>query len=390
MRSRIVLSLSQFPAILLTALATLSYGCSINASRSPSVRTTAAAAPSGSSPSSQQIGNPSLPSTSIPITWSALNLRGRIIFQNSVQSVASLHMSIQSLDLSTGKITTIFDAPPHSWIDFMSVAPDGRQLVMSYFPAPPANAPSTLGQQNLFILPSDGSNQPKALMPTLQGAGDQYRQPAWSPDGKYIYYSHVDFNAPARVSGQNFSFYEIYRMAYPGGVAEKLADAAYWPRLSLDGSLLVYVTLDPVDGTNKLFVANPDGSGAHPVNISGGYVPSTIEAPLISVDNKSILFSAEDPMPTIEPNWLDRLFGPTRASAHAAPSDWWSVPVSGGSPIRLTYLAADALYGSFSPDGKYIASYSDGGIFVMNPDGTGLTTLVNDVGDEDGSVNWLP
>ncbi len=172
-------------------------------------------------------------------------------------------MSIESIDLTTGAITRVFDAPPGAWIDSMSVAPDGRELVMAYFPAP--TAPGTPSQQNLFIFPLDGSHPPQALMPTAHGGGNQYHQPSWSQDGKYIYYSHVDFNAPTVVAGQHFSFYEIYRMAYPGGTPEKLADAAYWPRLSGDGTRLAYVTLDPVDGTNKLFTANPDGTAASQV-----------------------------------------------------------------------------------------------------------------------------
>jgi Tol biopolymer transport system component len=84
------------------------------------------------------------------------------------------------------------------------------------------------------------------------------------------------------------------------------------------------------------------------------------------------------------------LFGVGVATAHTVPSDWWSVPIGGGMPTQLTHLAAVGLFGSLSPDGKYIASYSGSGIFVMNLDGTGLTMLVNDNGTLSGTLTWIP
>ena len=50
--------------------------------------------------SGPKIGNPALPSVSIPVTWGDLNLSGKLVFMNSVQSANSLSMSIKALDLS--------------------------------------------------------------------------------------------------------------------------------------------------------------------------------------------------------------------------------------------------------------------------------------------------
>ena len=66
------------------------------------------------------------------------------------------------------------------------------------------------------------------------------------------------------------------------------------------------------------------------------------------------------------------------------------MPIGGGTPTQLTQLAVAGLYGSLSPDGQYMASYSGNGIFVMKPDGTQLTTLVSDMGGLAGTVNWMP
>jgi len=82
--------------------------------------------------------------------------------------------------------------------------------------------------------------------------------------------------------------------------------------------------------------------------------------------------------------------GVTVASAHTVPSDWWSIPLAGGTPTQLTHINAVGLFASLSPDKQYLASYSGGGIFVMKPDGTESTMLVGDVGGQPGTVSWIP
>jgi Tol biopolymer transport system component len=375
-------------------------GCSINvpqpSAAAPKLQNEAAptvlAAPPSSnagSTSGKRVGNPALPSTTIPVAWSNLNLTGKLVYTSSIQSANSLVFSIQALDLQNGNIATIFQAPNNSWIDFVSVSPDGTQLIMAYLP-PRDNSSSTKpGQQALYTLPLDGS-QPPQLLFQPPSDGDQYYQPVWSPDGKYIYFAHVDYNAPPKVQGQHYAYYEIYRMAYPGGQPQKIADQAYWPRLSDDGARLAFVTLSPLDGSNQLYVANADGSGAYQVALSGLYVPPIIDAPFFTPDDQFVLYSAVTPTQSYQTNWLERLLGIIVASAHTVPSDWWSVPIGGGTPTQLTHIAAVGLYASLSPDKKYIASYSGSGLFVMKPDGTGLTVLINDMGGLAGTVDWIP
>jgi Tol biopolymer transport system component len=382
-----------FPLVLL--LIFLVAGCSIDTSQSAApvatlpVASPAAAPSPASQTSSEHIGNPALPITTVPVTWSGLDLTGKLVYQKSIQNGNSLSMSIEALDLKTGQITTVFQAPDTAWIDFTSVSPNGGLLVMAYLPPRGNNGNSGLSQQSLYTLPLDGSSPPQRMF-TPATSGEQYYEPVWSPDGQYIYYAQTDFSAPPRVAGQKYGYYEVYRMQYPGGQPQKVADQAYWPRLSRDGSRLAYVTLSPVDGTNQLFVANPDGSGAYQVNLAAQFVPPVIDAPVFTMDEKAILYSAIDPPQSSQPNWFDRLLGISVASAHTVPSDWWSVPIGGGTPTQLTHIAAVGLFASVSPDGKYIASYSGSGIFVMNPGGTSLTMIANDNGSLSGSLSWVP
>jgi Tol biopolymer transport system component len=365
--------------------------CSINISEAtPATPITVDTLPTpspgpGDATQQTRIGNPLLPTTTIPVTWADLNLTGKLIYINAYQaSDGNPILSIRALDLVTGVITTIFEGPEISWVYYVSVSPDAKQLVMSYS-TPPQDQGST--SQLLYVMPLDGATQPQLLVlpPSIY---DQYIQAEWSPDGKYIYYVH--FNYQDQPVQQHYPDYEIFRMAYPNGSPEKIADQAFWPRLSPDSSRFAYISMDPASGANKLFAANADGSNAQEVVRSGPWTPDIIDAPIFSPDGQSILFSTVSPTQSYVPNWFEKLLGVQVAQAHTIPSDWWSVPLTGGVVTQLTHLQAAGLFASISPDKRFIASYSGNGLFVMNPDGTGLTMLIPDMGGIIGTVDWIP
>ena len=176
-------------------------------------------------------------------------------------------------------------------------------------------------------------------------------------------------------------------MAYPNGPSEKIADHAFWPRLSSDSTRLVYISLDPVTGSNELVIANADGSNAQ--IISDSSIPDIIDAPIFSPDGESVLFSAPGPVQSYQPKWFDKLMGIRIVKAHNVPSDWWRVPISGGAPTRLTQIQSINLFASISSDKKHMASLSGEGIFVMELDGSNLTRLLFDPGVS-GTVSWIP
>ena len=150
---------------------------------------------------------------------------------------------------------------------------------------------ATFTPMALFAIPMDGSQLPQQLYP-LPLKSDQEFEPVWSPDGKYLYFVLANTGLPPAEPNQHFPIYQIYRVAYPNGQPEKILDKAYWPRLSADGSRLVYVSENPDDGTNKLFVANADGSNSHQIVLTGANAPTIIDAPIFLPDGKTILFSA--------------------------------------------------------------------------------------------------
>ncbi len=325
-------------------------------------------------------------SATIPVTWAHLNLTGKLVYSaGAVDGNNNYIVRILALDLATGVITGIYTAPLNAWIYYVTVSPDGRQLIMSYSP-PPGENPDVA--QALYTMPLNGSEPPQLLfMPPT--AEDQYIQAEWSPDGKYVYYTHVNYRIPDdpnRVS----PLYQIFRMAYPNGQPESIAEGAYWPRLSPDSSRLVYISADPLSVENQLMIADPDGGNAQEVVMSGARVPDKKDAPIFSPDRRSILFSGEVAGESYQPNWFENLTGVQIARASGEPSDWWSVPASGGDITQLTNIRHSGLYASISPDNKYIVSSSKDNIFVMKPDGSELTILISELHGFSGTITWIP
>jgi Tol biopolymer transport system component len=369
----------------LLSLALVLSACSVDinqpAGATPQIATAPTAIPSVKGSPQPNI----VTTTQVPVTWGALNLTGRLVYINGVAVDNVFSLQIQVLNLATGEVTTIFNAPKYSWIYYVTVSPDDEQVLMSYSPPPGENAPA---DQDLYIMPLDGSQAPRLLF-TPPAKEDDYVEVEWSPDGKYIYFTHVNFQITPQPN-QIYPLYEIYRMAFPDGKPEKVAEKAFWPRVSSDSSKIAYISVDLFQRENKLFIADADGGNAHEVVLTGQQIPEVKDAPIFSPDGQTLLFSAPVEVQAYQPNWLDKLMGVRVAKAHNVPSDWWSVPVTGGNITQLTNIQTTNLFASFAPDGRHIASHSTSGIFVMQPDGSELTMLVPNPQAVPGTVTWIP
>lgn len=330
--------------------------------------------------------SPTLPaSTAIAATWEHLNLTGQLVFimaAQDPQNPAGFTPAIVRLDLASGALTTIFEAPANAWVTAASVSPDGKQMLMAYAP-PPEPGQVQFGYTGLYSLPTDGTVAPQALL-DHDAQNEAYFHPSWSPDGHYIYYAH--FNLVEDSDGFLIPLYGVERLPYPGGHPERIVGSAYWPRLSSDSSKLAYVSLDPVSYTNTLMVADADGQRPFSVALPETFI---VDAALFSPDGEFIVFSAADMGAPPPQSWLDSLFGVQVAEAHNVPSDWFRIPVSGGQPERLTEIGESGLYADFSPDGRRMAFVSLGGLFVLDPDSKELSLLVPNLGGY-GTVDWIP
>lgn len=328
------------------------------------------------------VSTSSFPSTRVPVSWAHLKLTGKLVYLSSTMEGGKLSSTVQMLDLVTGEVELIFSIPS-AWVYHAALSPDAKTLVMSY--APPKESSSSAGR-SLYVLSLDGMAEPQPLF-TPPTPDDHYTQVEWSPDGNYLYYVH--YNRQIRMEGQLDPVYDILRMRYPDGRPEKIADHAFWPRVSSDSSKLAYIFVDPDTARNELFMANTDGSNPQRVELSGSPRLQIIDAPIFSPDGRAILFSAPESGQSYQPNFFEKLMGIQTARAHDVQSDWWSVAVTGGAPTRLTNLRTINLFASISPDQTHIASLSGEGIFVMDLDGSNLTQLVSDSGVH-GTVSWIP
>jgi Tol biopolymer transport system component len=317
------------------------------------------------------------------LPWASLNLAGRIIFTRATEGV-------WQLDLETGAAEQLFQPPDKntSWINSASVSPDGQQIVVAYAP-PPQPGEVQFGYTDLYLMPADGSAAPTLFL-ARPDPRESYFNPIWSPDGRHIYFAHLD---QIQVPGSNppeFTFqYNVERAAYPDGQPELIAPNAFWPRLSEDGAQLVYISVDPQTFDNDLHVANADGTNARRFAELADF--PAVDAPLFSPDGSAILFSAVSQSIAARPgelSWLEGMMGVKTASAHNVPSDWWRIPIGGGPPEQLTKIYDTGLYGDFAPDGRHMAFLSLRGLTVMTPDGQNLAGLSSN--GAYGTVDWIP
>jgi len=318
--------------------------------------------------------------TPIPPQWANLNLTGRLIFNQP-------KFGLSQLDLVTGALTTIFPLPEDGWMTGAALAPDGQAWVMAYAPPPPSDQVQ-LGYTDLYLLPLGGT-EPKIVL-ARSDPQESFFSPLWSAQGDYIYFAHFK---PLRAENGTPPpvpyLYTIERMAYPGGMLEVLVTNAFWPALSPDGTKLAFVGSDPETFLNDLYIANADGTDLTKIVPPDSF--EAVDAPFFSPDGSAIVFSAVGEGPQAL-RLIDQLLGVSTVFAapaeHSVPSDWWSVPVTGGQPTRLTRIYDTSLFGDYAPDGEHIAFISATGIYVMSPEGGNVYPLSGLLAF--GSVEWVP
>jgi Tol biopolymer transport system component len=253
--------------------------------------------------------------------------------------------------------------------------------LLSYAPPPPGNA-TQYGYSDLYLLAYAGAGELRSL--TIRSdPQESFFFSAWAPDGQLIYCTHlyrIDPDSPVPAYQNNVVALTL------DGQARVLVDHALWPAVSPDGGRLAYLSADPESLSNDLYLANADGSEQMPVLQPGENPP--VDAHLFNGDGHQLIFSMVNLQPLPVRNWLDRLLGVQVASAHSVPSDWYRLPVEGGTPQRLTNLEDLNLNGDLSPDGSRLAFIGASGLYVLDLDGGNLIQLAK--ANLIGSVDWAP
>jgi TolB protein len=212
---------------------------------------------------------------------------------------------------------------------------------------------------NIFLMNANGSgivNLTKTENPIVNF------EPAISPDGSEVVYMRQDSG------GQ-----ELWRVGADGSNPENLTEAVgeeAQPEFSADGTRITYISTGPKtccdpEYNNDVWVMDADGTNQEQLTKTN--FPRQNLGPTWSPDGTKIAYSTTE--------------SPGNNGFHVMDSDGSddSGPLPAGTSINL----------SWSPDGTKIAYQPmAGGLWVMNPDGTGAAPLVSNTGV--AYPSWAP
>ena len=277
-------------------------------------------------------------------------------------------------------------------------------------------------EAELYLMRGDGSRKTRL---TFNAGPDNY--PAWSPDGRHIYYWFNHRYPSNDLSGR------IFRLTLPDRSIERITLAeGDWshPSVSPAGDRLA-VTFHPYDslppylllfvdiasglattvfdigltpGTNKFYLYTPEWSDTHPAwspdgvrlafasNRDGDYEIYVLH--LETGDLRQITHNEGfDGRPSWSPDSRRIAF----ASDREGTTDIFVMNADGSAAVPLTNPPSGAYDPNWSPDGAFItyvgnsdaAPYGNLDIYVMNSDGTGNRRLTTNP-FRDVNPSWSP
>jgi len=260
---------------------------------------------------------------------------------------------------------------------------------------------------DIYTMNPDGSNVQRL---TNSNLAHYYFDPAWSPDGSKI--AFVRFSGTYNDSLRLYTdiVYEIFVMNADGSDQRRLTQSRsdFSPAWSPDGTQIAFWRDMP--SSRGIFVMNADGSDQRAVASTSelgqpAWSPDGLKFAvtdfnffriyLINVDGSNQTqitqppASFEDHNPAWSPDGSKITF--TRGTGcfwGCETEHLWVVNADGSNPTKLTDTLANTH--AWSPDGTKIIGSQGGDLFVMNPDGSGLTNITNTNDKHEQSPSWQP
>jgi Tol biopolymer transport system component len=264
-----------------------------------------------------------------------------------------------------------------------AISPDGKRLAYVVQPPPVIEAGKYDAGSDLWVANRDGSDA--HVIFTHVQSNQLVRFPQWQDnDTILVIVQEIDTtNGVTNVS------YVLERIAAAGGERTHVLNDVLSFGLTPDSKGVVYARLAPQTG-ETLNVAALDGS-SDTVLVGIDQNLSPFNVPRYSPDGKTIAFASADQTGAraASPEYVSAAFGPQPApSLDGLPEDIWTVPVTGGTPVRVADIKEDLPALTWGPDGKHIYVIGSAGLYDVN-----LTTgSVNRLGDGafHGQIVWAP
>ncbi len=256
-------------------------------------------------------------------------------------------------DLSTGVSERWWLPEAGSLVSGVAAAPDGSQLALAW--AMPGEGGFQPGTTDLWLT-SIPNVEPRPLL-TRADSLESWRDPFWSPDGRWLLVTHQQTLRDATGEAQSIRL-TVERVA-PDGARQVLLEAAEQAALSADGAQLAYLQVDPTNWSQSLMLARADGRDAR--ELVAAMVFRSLASPRFTPDGSALVFSASG---TRQDQGAGAQRGAGNVLAHGDPWHIWQVTLADGELTRLTETPLDGPALTWSPGGDALAVLAAEGLFL--------------------------
>lgn len=257
----------------------------------------------------------------------------------------------------------MFAIPRSGYVYEFDVHPQDGRLAISYT-LPPDGDAQRADRSAIYVV-HDGA---LGWVVGGEAAGSWSFYPEWSPEGDRLWYVSQQ-QQPSSSSPPELSWVDLQT-----GEHRAVQPWATEPAVSADA--VAWIKVDPQTGQRSLELGDAEGAWQRTLVSAGVF--AEVSQPVFSADGASVYFAAisEDASAS---SWewpsLSLMSAAHARGDQEQPGDWWSVPVSGGAPERLSFLEQVQHDGAVDPVSGALLVATGQGMAQIEP--------------QTGAVRWL-